>query len=112
MLAKDLVAASSRPIVLSILAKRESYGYEILKIIKEQSNSKIEWKDGMIYPLLRKLEKEGLIESFWKTSENGRKRRYYRIKSPGRDYLAEQKAQWTLVNSMLTRLAEADLCLT
>ncbi|MEM8861969.1 MAG: helix-turn-helix transcriptional regulator [Chloroflexota bacterium] len=61
MLSKDLVAASSRPMILSILSKGESYGYEILKTIKERSNGQIEWKDGMLYPVLRKLENEELI---------------------------------------------------
>ena len=112
MLSKDLVAASSRPMVLSILEKGESYGYEILKTIRDRSGEKIEWKDGMIYPLLRKLENEGLIESFWKTAESGRRRKYYRIKSTGEKYLEEQKAQWALVNSVFDQLWGEKICLT
>ena len=112
MLSKDLVAASSRPLVLSILSKNESYGYEILKTIKERSHQQIEWKDGMIYPLLRKLENDDLIESFWKTSDNGRKRKYYRIKTSGKTYLEEQKKQWALINSVFDQLWEDDLCLS
>ena len=112
MLSKDLVAASSRPMVLSILKKQESYGYEILKTIKERSNQQIEWKDGMIYPLLRKLENEGLIESFWKTSDTGRKRKYYRIKPAGKTYLEDQKVQWALVNSVFNNLWEENVCLS
>ena len=112
MLSKDLVAASSRPIVLSILSHEESYGYDILKTIKERSNSQIQWKDGMLYPLLRKLENEGLIESFWQTADNGRKRKYYRIKPAGKAFLEDQKAQWTLVDSVLNQLWEEKACLT
>lgn len=112
MLAKDLVAASSRPLVLSILSKRESYGYDILKTIKERSNGQIEWKDGMLYPLLRKLENEGLIESFWETAENGRKRKYYRITTAGKAYLVDQQAQWSIVNSVFDQFWGDDLCLT
>lgn len=112
MLSKDLVAASSRPLVLSILSKNESYGYEILKTIKERSKQQIEWKDGMIYPLLRKLENDDLIESFWNTADSGRKRKYYRIKTAGKTYLAEQKKQWALINSVLDQLWEDDLCLS
>ena len=111
MLSKDLVAASSRPMVLSILSKGESYGYEILKTIKERSKGQIEWKDGMLYPVLRKLENEELIESFWQTAENGRKRKYYRIKPSGKTYLEDQKAQWALVNSVFDQLWEEKLCL-
>ena len=112
MLSKDLVAASSRPIVLSILSKNESYGYDILKTIKERSNSQIEWKDGMLYPLLRKLENEGLIESFWQTADNGRKRKYYRIKPAGKTFLEQQMAQWKMVDSVLNQLWEEKPCLT
>ena len=112
MLSKDLVAASSRPLVLSILSKNESYGYEILKTIKEQSKQQIEWKEGMIYPLLRKLENEELIESFWKVSDTGRKRKYYRIKKSGEKYLEDQKKQWELINSVLGQLWEDKVCLT
>ena len=112
MLSKDLVAASSRPIVLSILSQKESYGYDIIKTLKARSNDQIEWKDGMLYPLLRKLENEGLIESFWKTADNGRKRKYYRIKPAGKTFLEEQKAQWALVNSVFDQLWEEKPCLT
>ena len=108
MLSKDLVAASSRPMILSILSKGESYGYEILKIIKAKSNGEIEWKDGMLYPVLRKLENEGLIESYSKVAENGRRRKYYRIQPSGKTYLQDQKAQWALVNSVFNKLWEVD----
>lgn len=108
MLSKDLVAASSRPMILSILSNGESYGYEILKIIKTRSNGQIEWKDGMLYPVLRKMENEGLIESTLKVADNGRKRKYYRIQPSGKIYLKDQKAQWALVNSVFQQLWEVD----
>src|SRR3974377_2128335 len=66
MLTKDLVAASSRPIVLSIIAGGESYGYEIIQKVRELSGGHIEWSDGMLYPVLHRLEREGLIASEWK----------------------------------------------
>src|SRR2546428_678313 len=66
MLAKDLVAASSKPLVLSILAGRESYGYEIIQKVREVSGGQIEWSDGMLYPVLHRLERDGLIDSEWK----------------------------------------------
>ena len=67
MFTRELVAASSKPLILSILSKKESYGYEIIKSVRELSNETIQWKDGMLYPVLHRLEKEELIESFWKT---------------------------------------------
>ena len=63
MLTKDLVAASSKPLLLSILAGGESYGYEIIQKVRELSGGQIEWSDGMLYPVLHRLERDGLIES-------------------------------------------------
>ena len=53
---KDLVAASATPLVLAILAEGESYGYAILKRVRELSGGELEWTDGMLYPLLHRLE--------------------------------------------------------
>ena len=112
MISKDLVAASSKPLILSILSQKESYGYEIIKKVHGLSNKEIQWKDGMLYPVLHKLEKEGFIESVWKISENGRNRKYYKIKSGGKKYLENQKKQWVIVNSVFNQLWEAAPCLS
>ncbi len=112
MIAKELVAASSKPLILSILSRGESYGYDIIKQINELSQNEMQWKDGMLYPVLHKLENEGLIESFWKLSENGRKRKYYKIKSEGVKILATQKQQWLKVNSVFNQLWEGAPCLS
>ncbi|HZL13994.1 MAG TPA: PadR family transcriptional regulator, partial [Verrucomicrobiae bacterium] len=77
MLTKDLVAASSKPLLLSILAGGESYGYEIIQKVRELSGGQIEWSDGMLYPVLHRLERDGLIESEWKEADTGRQRKYY-----------------------------------
>lgn len=66
MIAKDLVAASSRPLLLSVLAEGESYGYEIIQKVRQLSGGQIEWSEGMLYPVLHRLEREDLINSEWK----------------------------------------------
>jgi PadR family transcriptional regulator PadR len=104
MLAKDLVAASSRPLLLSILADGESYGYEIIKRVRELSGGQIEWSDGMLYPVLHRLEKEGLIHSEWKEADTGRERKYYRISSDGRKNLTAERTQWLSVHNTLCKL--------
>src|SRR6266566_4754787 len=77
MLAKELVAASTEPLILSLLSKGESYGYALIQEVKRLSGDKIEWTDGMLYPVLHRMEREGWIESRWSKAENGRKRKYY-----------------------------------
>lgn len=94
---KDLVAASAAPMVLGILAESDSYGYAIVKRVGELSGGQIEWTDGLLYPLLHRLEGLGYVEATWGTSENGRKRKYYRITQQGVASLAEHRLQWQTV---------------
>ncbi|MEV6345603.1 PadR family transcriptional regulator [Actinoplanes sp. NPDC051851] len=94
---KDLVAASATPLVLGILAEGESYGYAILKQINELSGGELEWTEGLLYPLLHRLERLGYVEAYWENPPEGRKRKYYRITDPGRAELAEQRRQWATV---------------
>lgn len=98
---KDLVAASSTPLVLAILAEEDSYGYAILKRVRELSGGRMEWTDGMLYPVLHRLERLGHVEARWEVAETGRRRKYYRITSRGREQLAEERRQWQAVDATL-----------
>jgi DNA-binding PadR family transcriptional regulator len=96
-IAKDLVAASTTPLVLGILAEGESYGYAILKQVSDLSGGRLEWTDGLLYPLLHRLERLGHVESVWRQADGERRRKYYRITEQGRVELAEQHRQWAAV---------------
>ena len=98
---KDLVAASATPLVLAILAEGESYGYAILKRVRELSGGELEWTDGMLYPLLHRLGRLGYATTEWRTSHDGRRRRYYAITDDGRSALANQQRQWEAVTRTL-----------
>src|SRR5262245_34514771 len=98
---KDLIAASSTPIVLAILAEEDSYGYNIIKRVRELSAGRIEWTDGMLYPVLHRLERLGHIEARWEVADSGRRRKYYSITSQGRAQLAEERRQWQTVDDTL-----------
>lgn len=106
MISRDLVAASARPLILSILSEGKSYGYEIIQQVKELSDGKIQWKEGMLYPVLHRLEAQGLIKSKWQTMDSGRKRRYYYLEKLGKEALETEKNQWMLVHSTLMKLWE------
>jgi PadR family transcriptional regulator, regulatory protein PadR len=101
---KDLVAASAVPLILSILEEGESYGYAIIQRVRELSGGAIAWTDGMLYPVLHRLEAQGCIRASWREAENGRKRKYYALKRDGRRALEEQKEQWLLVHGSLAKL--------
>lgn len=100
---KDLVAASATALVLAILQKGPSYGYAIIQEVKELSGGELAWSEGMLYPVLHRLEDQGLIESYEERGDTGRKRRYYRLRPDGRRALAEERRQWDVVHAALTK---------
>ena len=104
MIRKELVAASSEPLILSLLAKGESYGYAIIQEIKARSEGKLHWTDGMLYPVLHRMERRGLIKSRWTASETGRKRKYYSLKKDGKHAMQKHQEQWSLVHAVLSGL--------
>ena len=104
MLPKDLIAASSTPLVLSILAEGESYGYAIIQRVRELSGAEIRWTDGMLYPVLHRMERDGVIEAHWRQSETGRERKYYRLTTKGGEALKAQQANWLKVHNTLVKL--------
>ncbi|WP_433533154.1 PadR family transcriptional regulator [Micromonospora sp. CA-263727] len=103
-LTKDLVAASATPMVLGILADGESYGYAILRRINELSDGELDWTEGLLYPLLHRLERLGYVEASWQSVAGERRRKYYRITSSGQAELAEQRRQWDTVVGALKEI--------
>lgn len=104
MISKNLTAASTKPIILGILKQGNSYGYLIIKKIKEISGGKMEWSDGMLYPVLHRLEKDQLIQSKWVMSEDTRPRKYYEITARGKKALVIEREQWVQVNTVLNKI--------
>lgn len=98
---KDLVAAMATPLVLAILMEGTSYGYAILGRVRELSAGEVEWTDGMLYPLLHRLERLGYVRTEWGVSPEGRRRRYYQITDAGSAQLAEQRKQWATATRTL-----------
>lgn len=103
-ISKDLVAASAAPLVLAILADGDSYGYAIIKRVGELSGGHLRWTDGMLYPVLHRLERLGYVEARWAKSESGRRRRYYRITKAGQAHLEAQRRQWQVVDATLREI--------
>jgi PadR family transcriptional regulator PadR len=103
-LGKDLVAASATPLVLAILAEGDSYGYAIIKRVTELSGGHLQWSDGMLYPVLHRLERQGLVAAKWGAAENGRRRKYYRLTKAGRAQLVAHRQQWQVVDDTLRGL--------
>ncbi len=103
-LSKDLVAASATPIVLAVLSRGEDYGYSLLRRIAEASGGELEWSEGMLYPLLHRLEQQGFVTAQWRPSPEGRRRKYYALTADGRRELAGQASQFHVVTQTLAGL--------
>ena len=104
MIRKELVAASAEPLILALLSESESYGYAILQAIKNRSNGQLQWTDGMLYPVLHRMERKGWIKARWGESETGRKRKYYSLRKDGKKAQEHHREQWLKVHSVLAGL--------
>ena len=111
-ISRELVAASATPLVLSILAQGESYGYAIIQQVRELSGGEMQWTDGMLYPVLHRLERQRMVRSRWGRSQVGRKRKYYRLTRKGLTALRRSHSQWMLVHATLSKAWEDAPCLT
>ena len=101
---RELIAASSTPLVLSILAEGDNYGYAIIQRVLELTSEEVEWTEGMLYPVLHRLERDGQISSEWRQAESGRERKYYRLTPQGRQDLKSHRADWLLIHNALGQL--------
>jgi DNA-binding PadR family transcriptional regulator len=107
---KDLVAASAVPLILAILRQGDSYGYAIIQKVRELSGGDLEWADGMLYPILHRLEKRGLVQAYWGVADSGRKRKYYRLERTGLAELETQRRHWNKLHGMLQLLEGGAPC--
>ncbi len=103
-MSKELTAATAVPIILAILQLNSSYGYAIIQKVREISNNEISWSDGMLYPVLHRLENEHLITSYWQSADTGRRRKYYQITDAGNRELEQITSQWSIVQHALDQL--------
>ena len=104
MLTRELAGAAAKPLILSILAQGESYGYAILQRIETLSQGELSWDDSTLYPVLHRLENQGLLTSSWRQADNQRRRKYYALTAKGMKALASEKRQWLRVDAVLAQL--------
>jgi PadR family transcriptional regulator, regulatory protein PadR len=104
---KELVAAFAEPLILSLLSKGESYGYAISQEIKTRSREESHWTDGMLYPVLHRMENNGWITSRWVTTENGRARKYYSLNQQGEKVSQTQCKELPAAQRVLTSYGAA-----
>ncbi|WP_047982809.1 PadR family transcriptional regulator [Ornithinibacillus californiensis] len=98
---KDLMRGSIDILLLSLIAKKDTYGYEIVKDLREYSNEIYNMSEGTLYPALKRLEKKNWIESYWGDSDTGGRRKYYRITVDGEKELRAKANEWFQVSDLI-----------
>ena len=106
---KDLMASSLAPMVLLILQRQESYGYEIIQQLKDKTGGELAVAEGTLYPMLKKMEEKEWVESSWKKADTGRERKYYAVTDKGNKELEQQLSQWTYINNLILKLWKPEL---
>ena len=104
MIPSSLVAASLKPFILSVLQHGPNYGYEIIQKVHDITDGDLSWTTSTLYPVLHRLENEGLLESFWQSVEKGPDRKYYRLTKKGVARLEQEKKNWLSIHNALIRL--------
>lgn len=104
---KELVGASTAVLVLGVLSRGPSYGYEIVRLLNAEAHGAFAWQEGTVYPVLHKLEQQGLVRCRWRQAPTGRKRKYYALTNKGRDALDAGTRQWGLFHDLIHRIAGA-----
>lgn len=101
-LSKEVLKGHIDTLILSILASKDCYGYEIAKNVRVKCNGAFELKEGTMYLALKRLESKSLVKSYWgeEISEGGR-RKYYTITSQGIDMLSIKKEEWNLIQNIM-----------
>jgi PadR family transcriptional regulator PadR len=107
-LSSDLLRGHTDTIVLGILLKGDSYGYQIHRTILEKTNGQYELKEATLYSSYRRLEQEGYITAYWGDESQGGRRKYYRITEKGKELYRQNKADWEFTKRILNLLLEEE----
>ncbi|MBM7361794.1 PadR family transcriptional regulator [Priestia taiwanensis] len=104
---KEVLKGHIDTIILSLLEKRDMYGYELAKLVREKSDEQFELKEGTLYLSLKRLEKNEWIQSYWGDEQGpGGRRKYYKITPLGKDGFEEKRLEWRFVKNMIDSFLE------
>lgn len=98
---KNLITGSTAMLILKLLDGEDMYGYQMIDTLAKRSDDTFSLKAGTLYPLLHDLEEKDMVNSYEKSADSGRLRKYYSITKKGRGMLAEKEDEWkTYVNAI------------
>lgn len=106
----ELLKGNAVTLVLTLLARKDMYGYELIKELHLKSEGLFDLKEGTLYPILHVLERDKAVEAYWDETSGARARKYYRITKSGRALLKEKKKEWEEFQKAVSHILGADLC--
>jgi transcriptional regulator len=101
---RDILQGTLDLLILQTIAPGPAHGHTIAHVIEHRSDDFLQVEHGSLYPALHRLEDRGWIASFWGTSENNRKARYYRLTAAGRKQLAHETSRWEQMVAAINRV--------
>jgi len=101
---RDLVRGTLNTILMETISRRPMYGYEICKSVNVKTEGYFDLREGSLYPALHRLEREGLLKSYWEQTDTGRRRKYYQITETGITELARKRKEWNAFSSAVERV--------
>ena len=100
----DMLLGTLDMLILRTLLLGPAHGHTIAHVIEKSSDEALQVEHGSLYPALHRLEDQGLIVSFWGTSENNRKAKYYRMTAAGKKHLTDERSRWESLVRAVTRV--------
>lgn len=101
---RNLLGGSTILLLLSLLRRKDMYGYEMIRELELLSENVFSFKEGTLYPVLHRMEHANLVKSYQKEAENGKKRKYYTITTQGERRLAQEREQWSVFSASVDRV--------
>jgi PadR family transcriptional regulator PadR len=100
----DIVKGNTLTLILSLLKEGPTYGFEIAREIERRSEGTLRFREGLLYPALHQLEREGLVESEWRVSSQGPRRKYYRLTAKGKREAERLRSRWAVFSSAVDKV--------
>jgi transcriptional regulator len=106
MFSRELKKGSTELLILALLEERDRHGYDIGKLIEQRSGGQLRFRIGSLYPMLVRLEDRGYVKGRWVESETAQRRRYYRLTTKGKKFLAAERSTWEAFTAAVTTSSE------
>ncbi|KOR85760.1 PadR family transcriptional regulator [Peribacillus frigoritolerans] len=104
---KEILKGHIDTLILSLLHRRDMYGYELAKIVREKSDDQFELKEGTLYLSLKRLEKNEWVSSYWGDEQGpGGRRKYYKLTAMGEEEFEKKRSEWKFVKKLIDTFLE------